>query len=51
MNLRYGAIYICTLCLAATLAGNPAPAQTRVGEAGPQPVGNTVHGGDGLRVN
>jgi len=33
MNLRYGLLYICTLCLAAALAGNPARAQTRVGEA------------------
>ena len=33
MNLRYGLLYICALCLAAALAGNPARAQTRVGEA------------------
>jgi hypothetical protein len=33
MNLRYGLLYICSLCLAVVLAGNPARAQTRVGEA------------------
>ena len=33
MNLRYGLLYICSLCLAVALAGNPARAQTRVGEA------------------
>jgi hypothetical protein len=33
MNLRYGLLHVSALCLAAVLAGNPARAQTRVGEA------------------
>ena len=33
MNLRYGLLYLSALCLAAVLAGSPARAQTRVGEA------------------
>jgi len=33
MNLRYGLHYLSALCLAAVLAGSPARAQTRVGEA------------------
>ena len=33
MNLRYGLLHIFALCLAAVLAGSPAHAQTRVGEA------------------
>ena len=33
MKLRYGLLSICSLCVAVALAGNPARAQTRVGEA------------------
>ena len=33
MKLRYGLLSICSFCVAVALAGNPARAQTRVGEA------------------
>ena len=33
MNLRYSPLHVSALCLAAVLAGSPAHAQTRVGEA------------------